>query len=165
MGTGGDARPEVHTGRRVVVGAAILREGRVLLAHRRSRGEVAGGWEFPGGRVEPGESLESALVREVTEELGCRIQVLDWLPLESAVADHLVLLVATAQLLDGEPVASEHDEVRWVDSAGLAGREWLPADRPFLPELRRALVEPGLVEPGLVEPASLSSTPCETIPT
>ncbi len=84
-------------------------------------------------------ATRQALVREIVEELGCRIEVLAWLPLESPVTDDLVLLVATARLVVGEPVASEHDEVRWVGTTGLAELEWLPADRPFVPELRRAL--------------------------
>ena len=58
-----------------VVGAAILAGGRVLAARRTSPPEAAGRWEFPGGKVEPGETAEAALCREVAEELGCRIAV------------------------------------------------------------------------------------------
>jgi len=62
-----------------VVGAAIIRDGRVLAARRTSPAAAAGRWEFPGGKVEPGETREAALVREVAEELGCRVEVTRWL--------------------------------------------------------------------------------------
>jgi 8-oxo-dGTP diphosphatase len=64
---------------RVVVGAAILRHGRVLAARRTAPAELACGWELPGGKVEPGETAEEAVVREIREELGCEVSVSGWL--------------------------------------------------------------------------------------
>ena len=111
----------------------------MLAARRPGRAGVPGGWEFPGGKVEPGESAPAALVREVEEELGCTVEVLSWLPQESPVGDEMVLRVATVRLLGGEPRATEHDALRWVGPESLDDLAWLPADRPFLPAVRRAL--------------------------
>jgi 8-oxo-dGTP diphosphatase len=124
---------------RPVVGAAILRDGRVLAARRTSPAAAAGRWEFPGGKVEPGETPEDALVREVVEELGCRIEVTGWLAGEVPIGASHILAVALAQLVDGEPDPVEHDLVRWLAAAELGDVDWLEADRPFLAELRQTL--------------------------
>ena len=111
-----------------VVGVAIQRGARVLAARR------AGGWEFPGGKVEPGEGPEQAAVREIAEELDCTVEVTGWLEPEVEVRPGLVLRVATARLVAGEPVprAGEHDALRWLAVDELDSVTWLPADRPFV---------------------------------
>jgi 8-oxo-dGTP diphosphatase len=119
-----------------VVGAAILYDGRVLAARRTP---PRAGWELPGGKVEPGESAEAAVVREIAEELTCTVEVTGWLAGESAVREDLVLRVALARLVAGEPLPSEHDVVRWLGPDQLDDVDWLAADRPFLSELRRTL--------------------------
>src|SRR3954468_16557655 len=123
----------------VVVGAAILRDGRVLAARRTSPPEAAGRWELPGGKVEPGETPEAAVVREVAEELGCRIAVSGWLPERVPIGDRHVLTVALARLVDGEPVPHEHDEVRWLAAGEVDSVDWLDPDRPFLVGLGKHL--------------------------
>jgi 8-oxo-dGTP diphosphatase len=133
---------------REVVGVALLQGGRVLAARRTTPAELAGLWEFPGGKVEPGEDPAEAAVRETTEELGCSISVTGWLAARSVIAtrddgaDGLVLRVATARLDDGDPVPTEHDAVRWLGPAELEDVAWVEADRPFLAPLR-ALLEDG----------------------
>lgn len=114
----------------LVVGAAIVRDGRLLAARRTEPPHLAGGWELPGGKVEAGETEEQALVREIDEELGVGIVLGarvggDW-PL-----GRYVLRVWLARLVDGaEPVAREqHDEVRWVDPHAIDSVAWLPGDR------------------------------------
>jgi 8-oxo-dGTP diphosphatase len=124
---------------RSVVGAAILRDGRVLAARRTSPAAAAGRWEFPGGKVEPGETPEAALVREVAEELGCRVEVTGWLAGEVPIGTSHMLTVALATLVDGEPDPVEHDLVRWLAAAELGEVDWLEADRPFLAALRETL--------------------------
>ena len=119
----------------MVVGAAIVRDGRVLAARRTFPAEAAGRWEFPGGKVEPGETPEDALVREVAEELGCTIAVTGWLPGEVAIGERYVLTVATAALVAGEPHPHEHDEVRWLAAEEVGDVDWLEPDRPFLAHL------------------------------
>lgn len=132
----------------LVVGAAIVREGRVLAARRTTPAAAAGKWEFPGGKVEPGESPEEALAREIAEELGCRIRHGYWLQARELINDTLVLIVAVVELVavedggDGEPEPREHDRITWLSADELDDVDWLEPDRPFLDELRAAL--PGL---------------------
>jgi 8-oxo-dGTP diphosphatase len=123
----------------LVVGAAILRDGRLLAARRVRPAAAAGRWELPGGKVEPRESPEDALVREIAEELGCTIALDGWLAGKSPVGDRLVLVVAKATLVEGDPVPHEHDAVRWLGPDELDDVDWLDADRPFLAELRDLL--------------------------
>jgi 8-oxo-dGTP diphosphatase len=122
-----------------VVGAAIIREDRVLVA-QRSGGLFDGRWEFPGGKVEPGEAALAALVREIGEELGAEIlpqAFLGEVPLDGVVAagppGASTLRVWWARLAGGEPVAREHADLRWVTADQLEALDWIPADRPLLP--------------------------------
>ena len=134
-------------GQQVVVGAAVLRAGTVLAARRTTPPEAAGRWEFPGGKVESGETLDDAVVREVAEELGCTVEVTGWLTPTVPVSESLVLQVATARLVEGQPEPVDddptHDMVRWLAVDELDDVDWLEADRPFLPEIDTLLVELG----------------------
>ena len=122
--------------RQVVVGVAVIRDSRVLAALRSGPG---GGWEFPGGKVEAGESDEQAAVRELREELALDIEVGASLGPEQPIGERYLLRVYLAELIAGEPVLHEHSETRWVTRSELDGLAWLPADRPFLPALRAVL--------------------------
>jgi 8-oxo-dGTP diphosphatase len=124
-----------------VVGAAIVRSGRVLAARRTRPAGTAGRWEFPGGKVEPAETPDAALVREISEELGCAVLVDRWLAGSVPVGGgRHELTVALATLVDGDPVPHEHDAVRWLGPDELDDVDWLDPDRPFLPELRGMLL-------------------------
>ena len=128
---------------RVVVGAAILRDGRVLAARRNAPPETAGGWEFPGGKVEPGETDAQALIRECLEELGVRIVPGTELG-DQVLSTGALLRVYLAELADGEPrVLQDHDELRWLAAAELNDVRWLPADRAFVDRLRVLLPSDG----------------------
>ena len=109
---------------------------RVLAARRVAPPELAGRWELPGGKVEPGERQEEAAVREVAEELGCAIEVTGRLEGRSALAGDLELVAVTARLVGGDPVPREHDAVRWLRADQLDEVDWVEADRVFLPALR-----------------------------
>ena len=123
--------------RQVVIGVAVLRAGQVLVARR---GGPDGGWEFPGGKVEAGESDEVAGQRELEEELGLQVSMGKSFGLEEPIGEKYLLRVYFAELVAGEPVLHEHAEIRWVGPTELDGLDWLAPDRPFLPVLRRALV-------------------------
>jgi 8-oxo-dGTP diphosphatase len=125
--------------RRDVVGAAILDRGRVLAARRTSPAEAAGRWEFPGGKVEDGETAEAALVREIAEELGCTIEVTSWLSGAAPIGESHLLTVAVTRLVGGQPAPREHDRVRWLDRDRLDDVDWLDPDRPFLPAIASVL--------------------------
>jgi 8-oxo-dGTP diphosphatase len=125
----------------VVVGAAILSEGRVLAARRARPSSMAGGWEFPGGKVNPGESVEQACVREIREELGCGVEVVGRVPGEQVMDPGFVLQVLEARIVDGEPLPGEHDAVRWLAPEELDGVHWLDADRPFLDLVRERMLD------------------------
>jgi N-acetyl-1-D-myo-inositol-2-amino-2-deoxy-alpha-D-glucopyranoside deacetylase len=120
---------------REVVGVAILEQGRLLAARREHPPALAGRWELPGGKVEPGEALGAAAVREVEEELGCRVGVTDVLATRSPIDDELVLRAVVARLVDGDPVPREHDAVRWLRADELDEVTWARADVPFLEAL------------------------------
>ena len=88
---------------RIVVGAAIVHDGRLLAARRSAPADLAGGWELPGGKVEPGESEADALVRECREELGVAVVVGERVPGEWPLRDDLVLVEpGQAEILQGD---------------------------------------------------------------
>jgi 8-oxo-dGTP diphosphatase len=124
-----------------IVGAAIVDDaGRVLGAERAEPPAMAGMWEFPGGKVEPGEAELDALLRECEEELGVGIEVLERLGDDILLpTGTAVLKVWTARLIRGEPIAIEHSELRWLSVDELDDVPWLPADAPLVEELRAIL--------------------------
>ena len=122
-----------------MVGAAVVREGRVLACRRTAPPEAAGRWELPGGKVEDGETPEAALAREVGEELGCTVEVGAWLAAEAPIEERYALRVALCRLVDGEPEPTEHDALRWLTADELDDVDWLAPDRPFLPLIGAAL--------------------------
>ena len=121
---------------RVVVGAAIVDTiggtARVLAACRAGPPALAGWWEFPGGKVEPGESETAALVRECREELGVEVAPVGRLGGDLSAAGGWVLRVWVAQLVGGRPRALEHREIRWLDAQQLYDVRWLPLDLPLV---------------------------------
>jgi len=123
----------------LVMGAAIIHGGRVLAARRTTPPSAARLWEFPGGKVEPDETPEEAVVREVREELTCDVRVTGMLDGEAQIKAGYVLRVAVAELVRGEPLPHEHDAVWWLGPEELERVAWLGPDLPFLDELRRRL--------------------------
>jgi 8-oxo-dGTP diphosphatase len=134
----------------VVVAAALLRRedaGPVLLAAERGHPDVlAGQWELPGGKVEPGEAESAALQRECREELGIEIAVRARLGDDLPISPGRVLRVFRVDLIAGEPFPHEHASLRWLTAGELEDVPWLPADRPLLPQLQKLLQSAGAAE-------------------
>lgn len=124
----------------IVVAAALVRDGRVLVAQRTRPPELSGRWELPGGRVEAGESEPDALARECREELGAQVRATGRLGVDLPLPAG-VLRVHLAELLPGspEPVALEHAALRWVAAPEFAALDWVDADRAVLEDLAAAL--------------------------
>ncbi len=123
-----------------VVGAALFRDDRVLAARRGPDRPQAGLWEFPGGKVEPGETDAVALARELREELGLEARVGARLGESSFTRPRgdLLLVVYRCEA-DGEPQLTEHDAVRWLSADELDSIAWCPPDLPLLDAVRAAL--------------------------
>lgn len=126
-----------------VVAAVIVKDGEIL-ATQRGYGDLEGGWEFPGGKVEPGEAPEKAVVREIHEELAARVTVER--PLVTVEHDydtfHMVLRCYVCTLAEGErPTLLEHKAARWVDARDIDEVAWLPADLKVV----RAVKEAGIL--------------------
>jgi len=127
-----------------VVGAALVRDlpgrGRCVLASRRTEPpSMAGLWEFPGGKVEPGESDESALLRELREELCVDAEVGERLGADLPIGTAAVLRVYLCRLVRGEPQLVDHDEHRWLAAGELLEVPWLPVDLPLVEQLQELL--------------------------
>ncbi len=127
----------------LVVAGALIKEGRVLLAQRPEGKSMAGLWEFPGGKVEPGEVPEDALARELREELGITVNPADFKPLTFASHTyekfHLLMPVYTCETWTGDIVPAENQAVAWATAAELETYKMPPADIPLIEHLKRAL--------------------------
>ncbi len=126
-----------------VVAAALTNQvGEILLQRRPNGKQMAGLWEFPGGKVDAGESPESALVRELEEELGIIVEVRDLVPMTfaSEPLEHrnLLLLLYRCQQWRGAPVPLESPELRWLLPTDMRNLPMPPADRPLVHALEKA---------------------------
>lgn len=126
-----------------VVGAIIENEnGEILCALRGSEMTLPNYWEFPGGKIEQGESKESALKREIQEELGCTIEVFE--PVEDTMYEyeHVIVRLETfmAKVISGVPIISEHAEIKWISRNELPSLNWAPADIPAIEKLSNTIL-------------------------
>lgn len=120
--------------------ALIDGDGRVLLARRPAGKAMAGLWEFPGGKIESGETPEQALIRELSEELGIDTWASCLAPLTFASHSypdfHLLMPLYACRKWQGTPVAREHDALKWVRATDLRSYPMPPADIPLVAILR-----------------------------
>jgi len=125
----------------VVVAGAIMRDGRVLAARRTRPADLAGRWELPGGKAEPGESEAAALRRELREELGVDVEAGERIGPDVELDHRTVLRCRAARLIDADSAIAptEHDQVRWLAADEIEGLDWLDGDRALLAHLGQAL--------------------------
>lgn len=125
----------------IEVVAAIIHEDGKIFATQRGYGEFAGGWEFPGGKLEKGESPEHALVREIQEELNTTIEVGELI--ETVEYDyptfHLKMYCYLCQRVSGQLDLLEHSAAKWLTKETLTSIDWLPADIAVVEKLKELL--------------------------
>lgn len=125
----------------IKVVAAIIRDGEKILATQRGYGEYKGGWEFPGGKVEEGETPEAALIREIKEELDTEIEVGEYL--DTIEYDyptfHLSMYCFWCIKKSGDLVLKEHEAAKWLTKETIDSVEWLPADIMLIDKLKQML--------------------------
>lgn len=125
----------------ISVVAAVIRKEDKIFVTARGYGEYKGWWEFPGGKIENGESPEEALIREIREELDSEIQVgklIDTIEYDYPEF-HLSMKCYFCKLLSGKLILKEAEEAKWLTKDALNSVKWLPADAAILPKIKREL--------------------------
>ena len=122
--------------------AAVIRDGKRVFATARGYGDYKGWWEFPGGKVEPGESPEEALVREIREELDSKISVDEYIStIEFDYPEfHLSMRCYWCSLVSGDLVLKEAEDAMWLDVSSIDSVKWLPADITLIDEIKKKLL-------------------------
>lgn len=122
----------------IEVVAAIIRDGERIFATQRGYGEFKDGWEFPGGKMEQGETPGQALVREIREELDTEIEVGELV--ETVEYDypqfHLTMHCFWCTVKSGDLVLKEHEAAKWLTKETLSSVDWLPADKGLIERLK-----------------------------
>ena len=125
----------------VKVVAAIIKKDDKIFATQRGYGEFKGGWEFPGGKIEPGESPQEALVREIEEELDTEINVgelVDTIEYDYPKF-HLSMECFLCTIKSGNLVLKEHEAAKWINASELHSVDWLPADITIIEKVKKLL--------------------------
>ena len=123
----------------IEVVAAIIKKDNAILATQRGYGDLKGGWEFPGGKLESGETREEALHREICEELAADIQIDKFLTTIDYQYDsfHLIMHCYVAHFREGGYTLLEHSAARWLTAETLDEVEWLPADTAVVEQIKK----------------------------
>ena len=123
------------------VAAAVIRKGNRIFATQRGYGEFKDGWEFPGGKIEPGETPQEALVREIREELETEIRVGDLIDTieYDYPAFHLSMDCFWCEIVEGSLELKEHEAAKWLDRESLYTVDWLPADVGLVEKIRQRM--------------------------
>jgi 8-oxo-dGTP diphosphatase len=132
----------MDTSRKTInVVAALIRDGKRVFATARGYGNYKGWWEFPGGKVETGESPEDALVREIREELDSEISVNEYIStIEHDYPEfHLSMRCYWCSLISGDLVLKEAEDAKWLDVETIDSVKWLPADITLIDEIKKRM--------------------------
>lgn len=123
--------------------AAVIRRDDMIFATARGYGEFKGKWEFPGGKIEDGESPQEALIREIDEELDTKISIGELIDtIEWDYPDfHLSMDCFWCEIVSGDLVLNEHEDAKWLSKEELNSVEWLPADVTLIEIIRSAMSE------------------------
>lgn len=125
----------------IKVVAAIIQKDNTIFATQRGYGEFKGGWEFPGGKIETGETPQEALVREIKEELDTEIEVGEWV--DTVEYDypkfHLIMHCYMCKIKSGTLELKEHEAAKWLTKETLDSVDWLPADLGVIRKLQKIL--------------------------
>lgn len=125
----------------ISVVATVIRDGERVFATQRGYGELKDGWEFPGGKIEPGETAKEALVREIREELDTEISVgklIDRIEYDYPTF-HLSMDCFWCEILSGDLVLKEAEDAKWLTKETLDSVDWLPADITLIEQIREEL--------------------------
>ncbi len=124
-----------------VAAAVFIENGKVFCAQRKDSGEAAKMWEFPGGKIEQGETPEEALVREIQEELLIKIRVEDFVTTvnHQYISFSITMHAFICTILEGSITLTEHLDSRWLSVSELNSVEWAPADVPIVEKIRERM--------------------------
>ena len=124
-----------------VIKAVNEKDETIIFATQRGYGELQGGWEFPGGKIENGETPQEALKREIMEELDTEISVGELIDtIEYDYPDfHLSMDCFWCEIVKGDLVLKEHEDARWLTKEQLGDVKWLPADITLIERIRKAM--------------------------
>ena len=127
--------------KQIEVVAAIIRKGKLFFATQRGYGEFEGWWDFPGGKMEAGETREEALIREIREELSAEIVIEKYLTTVEwdYPKFHLILHCFICRTVSEAMHLNEHEAARWLDEKSAGSVRWLPADEQIIPLILRDL--------------------------
>ena len=123
--------------KKVEVVAAVIKDGDKIFATQRGYGEFKDGWEFPGGKIEPGEAPQQALVREIKEELDTEIEVQELIDIVEYdyPTFHLTMHCFWARIKEGNLILKEHEAAKWLTKDTLNTVDWLPADEGLVEKI------------------------------
>ena len=125
---------DTETSEAIDVVCALIESEQDILIAKRKNGNLAGKWEFPGGKIGNAETEKEAIVREIEEELGCKINPLVVMKSNRHSYPNLTvnLIPIICELIEGQPKALEHEEIRWVQRGNIKNFDWADADIPIL---------------------------------